>query len=72
MISMFYSTSSKPSFEYVLMSIEGHRLAYGYVRSLEMAQTKAENLLEDYPQCTCRIYRYQTWDADPVIVEVLR
>lgn len=72
MISMFYSTSSKPSFEYVLMSTEGHRLAHGYAGSLELARTKAENLLEDYPRCTCRIYRYQTWDAEPVIVEVLR
>lgn len=72
MNSTFYQTSNSPSFEYVLMSYEGHRLAHGYVRSLELARTKAENLLEDYPRCTCRIYRYQTWDADPVIVEVLR
>lgn len=62
----------KISYEMVLMTPEGYRAAHGYYKSYAEARQKAETLLEDYPRCTCRIYRYQTWDADPVMVEVLR
>lgn len=60
------------SYEVVVMSPEGHRVGHAYTRSLSQARQKAANILEDYPRCICRIYSYQTVNADPVLVEVIR
>lgn len=60
------------SYEVVVMSPEGFRVGHAYTRSLSQARQKAANILEDYPRCICRIYSYQTVNADPVLVEVIR
>lgn len=60
------------SYEMIIMSPEGHRLGYFFTKSLTKARLKAAIILEDYPRCFCRIYSYQSLNADPVLVEVIK
>lgn len=62
----------KTMYEYVVMSPEGWRVGSGWTDSIEEARHKCRILLEDYPPCSCRIYRYPAPDADPVLAEVVR
>lgn len=59
------------NYEVIIMSPEGYRLGYAFTKSLSKARQKAANILEDYPRCFCRIYSYQSLNADPVLVEVV-
>lgn len=60
------------SYELIVMSPEGYRLGHAFTKSLSYARQKAANILEDYPRCFCRIYSYQSLNADPVLVEVVK
>ena len=60
------------SYELIVMSPEGYRVGHAFMKSLSKARQKAANILEDYPRCFCRIYSYQSLNAEPVLVEVIR
>ena len=60
------------SYELIVLSPEGYRLGHAFTKSLSYARQRAANILLDYPRCFCRIYSYQSLNADPVLVEVIR
>lgn len=60
------------SYELIVMSPEGYRVGYAFMKSLSKARQKAANILQDYPRYICRIYSYTSINADPVLVEVIR
>lgn len=60
------------TYEVIIMSPEGYRVGYAFMKSLSKARQKAANILQDYPRYICRIYSYRTLTADPVLVEVVK